>query len=151
MRQTKLHTTIGFLLLLVGCSTNDNTTVCPSITAPEEGVRALVFSDDAEQQFDVRLNGVSAVCALDKSGNIKMVISIGLKLKRDLTVNAAADVVEIPILSATISETDQVIANQRLSSVAGIKKDEGLKYPVTEIEQLVPAGARLIISLAPSY
>ena len=151
MKQIKLPTMLGVLLLLAGCSTNDTTTACPSITAPEEGVRALVFSDDAKQLFDVRLNGVSAICTLDKSGNIKMAISVWLKLKRDLTVNAAADVVEIPMLSASISETDQVIASQRLSSVAGIKKDEGLKYPVADIEQLVPVGARLVISLAPSY
>lgn len=151
MKQITLPALIGVSILLAGCSSDPKTVACPPVTVPEEGVRAMVLSDEARQAFAVRLNGVDAVCRADGSGAVIMDIKLGLKLKRDLDANAARDVVEIPMLSATVSENGQVIANDRMSFIAGFKKNEGLKYPVAEVSQTVPAGSRLVISLAPAY
>ena len=151
MKQITVPALIGASFLLAACSSDPKTVACPPLSAPEEGVRAMVLSDDARQAFAVRLNGVDAVCRAGKSGAVIMEIKLGLKLKRDLDANAAKDVVEIPILSATVSPNGQVITNDRMSFIAGFKKNEGLKYPVAEVSQTVPADARLVISLAPSY
>ncbi|MBL6596736.1 MAG: hypothetical protein ISP43_07875, partial [Candidatus Puniceispirillum sp.] len=46
---------------------------------------------------------------------------------------------------------DVVTANEDFGYLVGFSKDDAVKYPVAEFEQIVPAEARLVISLKPAY
>ena len=138
------------MLTLAGCVTTGDAVPCPSITAPEEGVRASMRADETGQLFDVRLNGVEASCSATKLGGVAMKISVGLKMKRDLRQGVGADIVEIPMMTAIVGPDNRVIDNVRVSSKAGFSKNEAVKYPVATLDQIVPADARLVISLVPA-
>jgi hypothetical protein len=71
-------------------------------------------------------------------------------VKRNLNANDGNGSVGIPVLTAIVAENGEVIRNDRQIYVAGYKEGEAVKYPVAEFDQKVPAGARLVISLAPS-
>ena len=138
------------LFTLAGCGTTGDAVPCPPITAPEEGARASMRADETGQLFDVRLNGVEASCSAAKSGGVAMTISVGLKMKRDLGQGIEADIVEIPMMTAIVGPDNRVIDNARVSSKAGFSKNEAIKYPVATLDQIVPADARLVISLVPA-
>ena len=53
----------------------------PTISAPEEGAHAFVRSDNAKQLFDVRLNGVKAICTRHGRAARMVALSVGLKTK----------------------------------------------------------------------
>ena len=67
--------------LWAGCASQDEVVSCPAISAPEEGAHAFVRSDNAKQVFDVRLNGVKAICTRHNSGGTMVALSVGLKIK----------------------------------------------------------------------
>ena len=142
--------TIVAMLTLAGCVTTGDAVPCPSITAPEEGVRASIRADETGQLFDVRLNGVEAKCSVAKFGSVAMEISVGLKMKRDLGQGIESDIVEIPMMTAIVGPDNRVIDNVRVSSKAGFSKNEAVKYPVATLDQVVPVDARLVISLVPA-
>ena len=151
MKKVLLMAVIGCSVLLAGCASQDKGAFCPTISAPEEGARAFVRSDDAKQVFDVRLNGVSAICTPHNSGGTMVALSVGLKIKRSLAEGAENDVVAVPMMSAIIDTNQTVMSNQEFGYVVGFDKGSDSKFPVAEVEQLVPAGARLVISLRPNY
>ena len=151
MKKVLLMAVIGCSVLLAGCASQDKGAFCPTISAPEEGARAFVRSDDAKQVFDVRLNGVSAICTPHNSGGTMVALSVGLKIKRSLAEGAENDVVAVPMMSAIIDTNQTVMSNQEFGYVVGFDKGSDSKFPLAEVEQLVPAGARLVISLRPNY
>ena len=81
MKKMLLMALIGCSVLLAGCASQDEGVFCPTISAPEEGARAFVRSDDAKQIFDVRLNGVNAICTRHNSGGTMVALNVGLEDK----------------------------------------------------------------------
>ena len=151
MKQISLIALIGCSVLLAGCASQDEVVFCPTISAPEEGARAFVRSDDAKQVFDVRLNGVNAICTRHSTGGTMLALSVGLKVKRSLADGVKNDVVAVPMMLAIVGANQTVISNQEFGYRVGFDKGSNSKFPVAEIEQLVPADARLVISLRPAY
>ena len=151
MKKVLLMAVIGCSVLLAGCASQDKGAFCPTISAPEEGARAFVRSDDAKQVFEVRLNGVSAICTPHNSGGTMVALSVGLKIERSLAEGAENDVVAVPMMSAIIDTNQTVMSNQEFGYVVGFDKGSDSKFPVAEVEQLVPAEARLVLSLRPAY
>ena len=136
---------------LAGCTSNDDRIICPAISAPEEGARSIVRSDTTGQLFDVRLNGVSAACMRHKSGATSVALTVGLKLDRNLGEGAEADVLAVPLMTAMVNDHQTVISNKEVGYTVGFGKDVKQRYPTVEIEKIVPANARLVISLKPAY
>jgi hypothetical protein len=151
MKQISFIALVGCSVFLSGCAGQDEVVICPTISAPEEGARALVRSDDAKQVFDVRLNGVNAICTRHNSGGTMVALSVGLKIKRSLAEGAENDVVAVPMMSAIVDTNQRVMSNEEFGYVVGFDKGSDSKFPVAEAEQLVPAEARLVISLRPAY
>ncbi|MDB9891346.1 hypothetical protein OAD74_08245 [Alphaproteobacteria bacterium] len=151
MKQMSFMALIGCSVLLAGCTSQDEVVFCPTISAPEEGARAFVRSEDAKQVFDVRLNGVNAICTPHNSGGTMVALSVGLKIKRFLPEGAENDVVVVPMMSAIVDVNQTVMSNQGFDYRFGFDKGSDSKFPVAEVEQLVPAEARLVISLRPAY
>ena len=77
--------------------------------------------------------------------------SVGLKIKRSLAEGAENDVVAVPMMSAIVDANQTVMSNQEFGYLVGFDKGTDSKFPVAEVEQLVPAEARLVISLRPAY
>jgi hypothetical protein len=94
---------------------------------------------------------VNAICSRHNSGGTIVALSVGLKVKRSLAEGAENDVVAVPMMSAIVDANQTVIANQEFGYRVGFDKGNDSKFPVGEIEQLVPADARLVISLRPAY
>ena len=140
---------VGSTLVLNGCTSNKAIVTCPTISAPEEGARMLVRSDQGKQPFEVRLNGVRSTCTQQKSGDILMQIIVGLKLQRNPNYGIQADTVEIPMITATVDASQKVIENNQFGYLVGFNKNEDFKLPTVEVEKIVPAGARLVLSLLP--
>ena len=78
-------------------------------------------------------------------------LTVGLKVKRSLAEGAENDVVAVPMMSAIVGADQTVIFNQEFGYRVGFDKGSDSKFPVANIEQLVPAEARLVISLRPAY
>ena len=150
MKHSVLFGLMGWSFVFVGCSSMDGVT-CPVISAPEEGVRAFVRSDNAKQIFDVRLNGVEASCTQHKSGGTTVALTVGLKLDRNLSENRNAGVVAVPMMTAIVDDQQAVISDDEFGYGVGFDKDDKQKYPTVEIEKIVPKNARLVISLRPAY
>ena len=140
----------GCLLLFAGCASTE-TVDCPPISAPEEGARAFVRSDNTKQIFDVRLNGVEASCTQHRSGGTVVMLTVGLKLDRNLGENRDADVVAVPMMTAMINDQQAIISNDEFGYVVGFDQDNKQQYPTVEIKKIVPDNARLVISLRPAY
>jgi hypothetical protein len=151
MKQISFLAVIGCSIFLAGCTSKDEFVSCPAISAPEQGTRAYVRSDETRQVFDVRLNGVDAVCTRHKSGGTKIALRTGLKVKRDLAAGAGNDTLSLPLMTAIVDRNQAVTANEDFGYLIGFSKDDAVKYPVVEFEQIVPADARLVISLKPAY
>ena len=151
MKQMSFMALIGCSVLWAGCASQDEVVLCPAISAPEEGAHAFVRSDNAKQLFDVRLNGVKAICTRHNSGGTMVALSVGLKIKRSLTDGEENDVVAVPMMSAIVDANQTVMSNQEFGYLVGFDKGSDSKFPVAEVEQLVPAEARLVISLRPAY
>ena len=151
MKNLFLTALIGCVVLFVGCASKFDDVICPKISAPEEGARAFVRADESMQMFDVRLNGVKAKCTGHKSGGTVVALTVGLKLNRNLADDDKEALVAVPMMTATVDEQEIVIANDEFSYRVGFSKGNARKYPTAEIEQLVPANARLVISLKPAH
>ena len=82
MKQMSFMALIGCSVLLAGCASQDEVVFCPTISAPEEGARAFVRSDNVKQVFDVRLNGVNAICTRHNSGGTMVALSVGPNAQR---------------------------------------------------------------------
>ena len=80
-----------------------------------------------------------------------VVLSVGLKIKRSLTDGEENDVVAVPMMSAIVDVNQTVMSNQEFGYLVGFDKGSDSKFPVAEVEQLVPAEARLVLSLRPAY
>ena len=78
-------------------------------------------------------------------------LSVGLKIKRSLAEGAENDVVAVPMMSAIVDANQTVMSNQEFGYLVGFDKGSDSKFPVAEVEQLVPTEARLVISLRPAY
>ena len=151
MKQLYFLSLIGCLVLFSGCASNDEMVACPVISAPEEGARSFVRSDTGGQLFDVRLNGVTADCVLHKSGGTAVALTVGLKLDRNLGEGTDADILSVPMMTAMVDDQQSVISNSEFGYVVGFGKGEKQRYPTVELEEVVPASGRLVISLKPAY
>ena len=85
------------------------------------------------------------------SGGTMVALTVGLKIKRSLAEGVENDVVAVPMMSAIVDVNQTVISNQEFGYRVGFDKGSDSKFPVADIEQLVPAEARLVISLRPAY
>lgn len=151
MKHISFLALIGYLALLSGCANKNEVVTCPMISAPQEGARAFVRSDKAGQIVDVRLNGVVSKCARHKSGGTNVMLTVGLKLDRNLGEGSGAIVIAVPMMTAIVDDQQTVISNDEFGYRVGFNKGIKQKYPTAEIEKIVPANARLVISLKPAY
>ena len=151
MKQLFFLALLGCSVFFAGCASQDEVVFCPVISAPEEGARSFVRSDTAGQLFDVRLNGVTAECIRHKSGGTVVALTVGLKLNRNVGEGTDADTLAVPMMTATVGDQQTVISNSEFGYVVGFAKGIKQQYPTVKIEKIVPANARLVISLKPVY
>ena len=150
MKNRSLPALLGCLVFLSSCASDDEVVLCPSLSAPLEGARAFVVTDEHQQTVDVRLNGVRAECIAEANGNILMAVKAGLKLTRNLAENAEADIAVVPMMTAILDADDQVVSNDSFGYKNGFDTDLARLLPVVEFELVVPAGGRAVISLTPT-
>ena len=150
MKHRSLPALLGCLVFLSSCASDDAVVLCPSLSAPPEGARAFVVTDEHQQTVDVRLNGVRAECTAEANGNILMAVKAGLKLTRNLAENAEADIAVVPMMTAILDADDQVVSNDSFGYKNGFDTDLARLLPVVEFELVVPAGGRAVISLTPT-
>ena len=150
MKHRSLTALLGCLVFLSSCASDDDLVLCPSLSAPPEGARAFVLTEEYQQTVDVRLNGVRAECTAEANGNILMAVKAGLKLTRNLAENAEADIAMVPMMTAILDADDQVVANDSFGYKNGFDKDLARLLPVAEFELVVPSGGRAVISLTPT-
>ena len=150
MKHRSLPALLGCLVFLSSCASDDAVVLCPSLSAPPEGARAFVVTDEHQQTVDVRLNGVRAECTAEVNGNILMAVKAGLKLTRNLAENAEADIAVVPMMTAILDADDQVVSNDSFGYKNGFDTDLARLLPVVEFELVVPAGGRAVISLKPT-
>ena len=147
-----IHTAmLGAFAFLVSCSSGNDLINCPPLSAPIEGARAFVLTDEFKQIVDVRLNGVRAQCAVRSDGGVLMEIKAGMKMTRDLTQNAEADIAVVPMITAVLDANDNVLSNNSFSYKNGFDTDLNRLLPVAEFELVVPMDGRAVISLTPNY
>ena len=150
MKRLSLSSLLGCFVFLSSCSSNDDVVLCPPLSAPPEGARAFVVTDEHQQVVDVRLNGVRAQCIAEANGDVLMVVKAGLKMTRNLAENAEPDVAVVPMMTAILDADDQVVSNDRFGYKNGFDINLELLLPVVEFELVVPAGGRAAISLTPT-
>jgi len=150
MKHRSLPALLGCLVFLSSCASDGDLVLCPSLSAPPEGARAFVVTDEYQQTVDVRLNGVRAECTAEANGNILMAVKAGLKLTRNLAENAEADIAVVPMMTAILDADDQVVSNDSFGYKNGFDTDLARLLPVVEFELVVPAGGRAVISLTPT-
>ena len=141
---------LGCFVFLSSCSLLSEVVPCPPISAPPEGARAFVVTDNFRQIVDVRLNGVNAQCTAEANGDVLVAVKAGLKLTRDLSENAEPDIAVVPMLTAILDADDQVVSNDSFGYKNGFDIDLGRLLPVVEFELVVPSGGRAVISLMPT-
>ena len=141
---------IGSLLFLVSCSSGGDLVYCPPLSAPVEGARAFVLTEEHNQRVDVRLNGVRAQCTAQANDTVLMEIKAGIKITRDLKQNAESDIVVVPMMTAVLDENEEVLSNEIFGYKNGFDTDLGRLLPVFEFEMVVPASGRAVISLTPT-
>ena len=150
MKQLVVPAMFGSLVFLASCSFNDELVFCPPLSAPVEGARAYVVTDEQKQTVDVRLNGVRAQCTAEADGRILMEVKVGLKMTRNLAQNAAADIAIVPMMTAILDANDEVLSNEAFGYKTGFNTDLARLLPVVEFELVVPADGRAVISLTPT-
>ena len=150
MKHQSLPALLGCLVFLSSCASDDDVVLCPSLSAPTEGARAFVLTDEHQQTVDVRLKGVRAECTAEANGNILMAVKAGLKLTRNLAENAEADIAVVPMMTAILDADEQVVSNDSFGYKNGFDMDLARLLPVVEFELVVPAGGRAVISLTPT-
>lgn len=150
MQHLSLPVLLGCLMLLSSCSLLSDVVSCPPLSAPPEGARVFVMTDEQQQIVDVRLNGVRAKCTAEANGNVLMEVKAGLKLTRNLAENAEPDIAVVPMMTAILDADDQVISNDRFGYKNGFDTDLERLLPVVEFDLVVPSGGRAVISLTPT-
>ena len=150
MQHLSLLVLFGCLVILSSCSSNDDVVFCPPLSAPPEGARAFVVTDKHQQIVDVKLNGVTAQCTAEASGDVLMEVKTGLKLTRNLAENAESDIAVVPMMTAILDADDQVVSNESFGYKTGFATDLERLLPVVEFELVVPSGGRAVISLTPT-
>ena len=150
MKHLSLSALLGCLVFLGSCSLNDDVVFCPPLSAPPEGARAFVVTDEHRQAVNVRLNGVRAQCTAEANGEVFMEVKAGLKLTRSLADNAEADIVVVPMMTAILDADDQVASNDSFGYKNCFDTDIARLLPVVEFELTVPSGGRAVISLMPT-
>ena len=150
MKYLLLTALLGCIVFLSSCSSNDDLVFCPPLSAPPEGTRAFVVTDEHQQIIDVRLNGVRAQCTVEGNGDVLMAVKVGLKLKRNLAENAEPDIAVVPMMTAILDADDQVMSNDSFGYKNGFGTDLERLLPVAEFELVVPSGGRAVISLMPT-
>ena len=150
MKRLYLPALLGCLLFLNSCSSNDDVVFCPPLSAPPEGARAFVVTDEHRQIVDVRLNGVRAQCTAEANGDVLMEVKAGLKLTRNLAENAEPDIAVVPMMTAILDADDQVVSNNSFGSKKTFDTDRERLLPVVAFDLVVPSGGRAVISLTPT-
>ena len=150
MKYLSLPTLLGCLIFFSSCSSDDELVFCPPLTAPPEGARAFVVTDENRQIVDVRLNGVRAQCSAEANGDVLMEVKAGLKLTRSLAENAGPDIVVVPMMTAILDADDRVVSNNSFGYKNGFNTDLERLLPVVVFELVVPSGGRAVISLTPT-
>ena len=150
MRYHPLPALLSCLVFLSSCSSNDDVVFCPPLSAPPEGARAFVVTDEHQQIVDVRLNGVRALCSVEANGDVLMEVKAGLKLTRNLAENAEPDIAVVPMMTAILDANDQVVFNDSFGYKNGFDTDLARLIPVVEFELVVPSGGRAVMSLTPT-
>ena len=150
MKQFVVPAILGSLVFLASCSSKDELVSCPALSAPVEGARAFVVTDEQKQTVDVRLNGVRVQCTPEADGSILMEVKAGLKMTRDLAQNAAADIAIVPMMTAILDANDEVLSNEAFGYKTGFDTDLARLLPLVEFELVVPADGRAVISLTPT-
>ena len=137
-------------MFLSSCSLLSDVVSCPPLSAPPEGARAFVVTDNFRQIVDVRLNGVRAQCTAEANGDVLMEVKAGLKLSRHLAENAEPDIAVVPMMTAILDADDQVLSNDSFGYKNGFDTDLERLLPVVEFELVVPSGGRAVVSLTPT-
>ena len=150
MQHLSVPVLLGCLLFLNSCALLSDVVSCPSLSAPPEGARAFVMTDQHRQIVDVKLNGVRAQCTADANDDVLMKVKAGLKLTRDLSENAEPDIAIVPMMTAILDADDQVVSNGSFGYKNGFDADLDRLLPVVEFELVVPPGGRAVISLTPT-
>ena len=152
MKQIVTLSLLSGLVFLTACSFfDDDLVVCPPLSAPVEGARAFVLTDEHQQVVDVRLNGVSAECTAESDGNVLMEIKAGMKITRNLSKSSEPDIAVVPIMTAVLDANDNVLSNETFGYKNGFDTDLERLLPVFEFDLVVPADGRAVISLRPTY
>lgn len=150
MKHISIPAVLGGLIFFSACSSNDDVVICPPLSAPPEGARAFVKTDNQQQVVDVRLNGVSAQCRAESSGTVLMEVSAGLKLTRNLAEGAGQDVAIVPVITAIIDAGETVLSNDSFGYKNGFNTDVDRLFPVIKFDLVVPSDGRAVISLTPT-
>ena len=150
MNCRSLTALLGCLVFFSSCSSDDDMIFCPGLTAPTEGARAFVLTDENRQMVDVRLNGVRAQCTAEANGDVLMEVKAGLKLTRNLAENAEPDIAVVPMMTAILDANGQVVSNDSFGYKNGFDTGVERLLPVVEFELVVPSRGRAVISLVPS-
>ena len=150
MQHLSFPALLGCLVLLSSCSLLNDDVSCPPLSAPAEGARAFVMTDEKRQIVDVRLNGVRAQCTAEANGDVLMKVKAGLKLTRNLAENAESDIAVVQMMTAILDADDRLVSNDSFGYRNGFDTDLGRLLPVVEFELVVPSGGRAVISLKPT-
>ncbi len=150
MKQLYTLALVVCLTFFISCASSEDFVQCPPLSAPTEGVRVYIQTDYEKQRAEVRLNGVSAQCTLESSGDIMMEVKAGLKLARNLNQGAGADIAIVPLIIAIVDADDNVLLNKQISYKTGFGQDTAKFFPVVEFELIVPVDGRAVISLTPT-
>ena len=150
MQHLSVPVLLGCFVSLSSCALLSDVVSCPSLSAPPEGTRAFVMTDEHRQIVDVRLNGVRAQCTAEANGDVLMEVKAGLKMTRNLAENAESDIVVVPMMTAILDVDDQVVFNNRFGYKNGFDTDLERLLPVVEFDLVVPSGGRVVISLTPT-
>ena len=122
---------------------------CDSIaTSYAEGVRSSLQTQEANQDVEVRLNGVNAQC-YDVTGSTVAEVAIGMKVARDLAQGSEIDPVVVPMVAAIIDADDTVLETSSFIYTMQFTKGTDTIYPLVRREYTIPQGGRLIVSLTP--
>ena len=150
MKHLLFSVILGSSLFLSSCSFRDELEYCPPLSAPIEGARAFLVTDELKQTIDVRLNGVRAECKAGADGIVFLEIKAGMKITRDLGKNVEADVAIVPMMTAVLDVNDNLLSNETFAYRIGFSMDQDRLLPVFEFELEVPADGRAVISLVPA-
>ena len=151
MQHLSVPVLLGCLMFLSSCALLSDVVSCPSLSAPPEGTRAFVMTDEHRQIVDVRLNGVRAQCTAEANGDVVMEVKAGLKMTRNLAENAEPDIAVVPMMTAIVDADDKVVSNASFGYKNGFDADLDRLLPVVEFELVVPSGGRAVISLTPTH